>query len=123
MPELTWQPFTYLGNIWQSGLNPSTLDPWFFLLFLVLTLVFWKRLPTSLSLLALGVLLLPYFTRAGGALGFTSFTRYILLAFPVYIIMGTLFKGRLWLGVSVTALFAGLLFMYTVMFAQWYWVG
>lgn len=120
---LTLQPFAYLAGIWQQGPNPNTLDPWFFLLFLFTLLLFRKKITVSYLLYALGLLLVPYVTRTGGSLEFQSMTRYILLAFPVFIIMGQLFIKRLWLGVAVAGLFAAMLFMYAAMYAQWYWVG
>lgn len=119
---LTLQPFVHLADI-SHRVRPTTLAPWFFLLFLLLTAFFWRRLSTSFGLFALGILLLPYLTLSWSpTLGFNSFTRYILLAFPVFIVMGDLFKKKLWLGLGVTGFFAAMLFMYTALFAQWYWV-
>ena len=120
---LTLQPFAYLAGIWHQGPNPNTLDPWFFLIFLFTILLFRKKLTVSYLIYALGLLLVPYITRSGGSLEFQSISRYILLAFPVFIIMGHLFIKRLWLGLTVAGLFAAMLFMYTAMYAQWYWVG
>lgn len=120
--ELTLQPFKHLLDVWEEGATPAALSPWFFLSFLLLTLCFRKRLPVSFTLYALGVLFLPYFTVAA-SLGFLSFTRYILLAFPVFIVLGQLCKTSRWLGLSMTGLFAAMLFMYTALFAQWYWAG
>lgn len=120
---LTLQPFAYLAGIWKAGPNPNTLDPWFFLLFLFLIIIYRKRLPTPYLLYGLAALLLPYITRTGGTLEFQSMTRYIQLVFPVFVIMAELCKRRLWLCLSIAGLFAALLFIYTAMFAQWYWVG
>jgi Gpi18-like mannosyltransferase len=119
---LTLRPFAYLGALFVEGPNPNTLDPWWFLLFLVLIVLFRKRLPVSFILFALGVLLLPYITLSGG-LGFRSFTRYIILAFPVFIIFGELMRKWTWAGLALLGIFAATLFMYTAMFAQWYWAG
>ncbi|HEV7860908.1 MAG TPA: glycosyltransferase family 39 protein [Pyrinomonadaceae bacterium] len=119
---LTLRPFAYLGALFVEGPNPNTLDPWWFLSFLVLIILFRKRLPVSYTLFALGVLLLPYITLSGG-LGFRSFTRYIILAFPVFIILGELMRKWTWAGLAVLGIFAATLFMYTAMFAQWYWAG
>ncbi len=115
-------PFRLLGTAFTEGLNPLTLEPWFFFLFSSLILVFRKRISTNYFLFALGVLLLPYLS-FGGILLMRSFARYIMLAFPVFIIMADLLKIRLWLVLSVVTLFAAVLFMYTALFAQWYWVG
>jgi Gpi18-like mannosyltransferase len=119
---LTLRPFAYLGALFVEGPTPNTLDPWWFLLFLVLVVSFRKRLPVSFILFALGVLLLPYITLSGG-LGFRSFTRYIILAFPVFIIFGELMRKWTWAGLALLGIFAAALFMYTAMFAQWYWAG
>jgi Gpi18-like mannosyltransferase len=119
---LTLRPFTYLRALFVEGPNPNTLDPWWFLLFLVLIVLFRKRLPVPFMLFALGVLLLPYVTLSGG-LGFRSFTRYIILAFPVFIIFGELMRRWTWIGLALLGIFAAMLFMYTAMFAQWYWAG
>lgn len=119
---LTLQPLQHLTEIWREGIHPNTFGPWFFLSFVIITIVFWKKLPTSFSLFALGTLLLPYITLSGNV-GFVSFTRYILLAFPVFTGLAILCRRWLWFGPAVIGVFAALLFMYTAMFAQWYWVG
>ncbi len=103
--------------------GPNKFDVLFFLLFLTLILVHRKWLPSSLFLFALGILMLPYLTLTGGPREFASMTRYILLAFPAFIVMAKLCTNRLWLVPCVTGLFAGLLFMYSAFYAQWYWVG
>lgn len=115
-------PFRFLGSILRAGPNPISLDPWFFFLFLSIIILFRKKLPKSYTLFALGILLLPYFT-FGGVMRMRSFTRYAMLAFPVFIIMADLFKGKLRFLLGITALFAIILFVYTARFAQWYWAG
>ena len=119
---VTLQPFRHLIDIWQFGPDPNTLSPWIFLLSLSLIICFRKRLTTPLLVYALGVLLLPYFTLSS-SVGFVSFTRYVLLAFPLFIIAGRIFQERVWLGFSVIGLSAAMLFMYTAFYAQWYWAG
>ncbi len=119
---VTLQPFRHLADIWKFGPDPNTLSPWIFLLSLSLIICFRKRLTTSLFIYALGVLLLPYFTLSG-SVGFVSFTRYVLLAFPLFIIAGRIFQERVWLGFSIIGLSAAMLFMYTAFYAQWYWAG
>ena len=119
---LTLQPFQHLADIWTAGPFPSTLAPWFFLLFVFLLVFFRKLLPPSYMLYTLGVLLMPYLIGSGNV-GFHSFTRYLLLALPVFIIMGEIFKRRVWVGFAVMGLFAALLFMHTALYAQGYWAG
>jgi hypothetical protein len=67
--------------------------------------------------------MLPYLTITGGPLKFGSMTRYILLAFPIFIVMAKLCKNRLWLVPCIAELFGAMLFTYSAMYAQWYWVG
>jgi hypothetical protein len=105
------------------ALFPQSFDVWIFLLFLTLILIYRKWLPSSLYLFALGVLMLPYLTRTGGPLKFLGMTRYVLLAFPVFIVMAKLCTNRIWLVPCVTGLFAAMLFTYSAMYVQWYWVG
>jgi Gpi18-like mannosyltransferase len=119
---LTLQPFKHLADVLESGPFPIPLVPWFFLLFVLLLAFFHKRLPTSYVLYAIGVLLVPYVV-ASGNIGLGSFTRYQLLAFPIFIIIGQQFKSWRWLRLSIIGLFAALLFMYTAFFCQCYFVG
>src|SRR5947209_6570650 len=119
---LTLQPFQHLADVWRVRLLPETIAPWFFLLFAVLFLVFRKLLPPAYSLYVLGALLMPYILSSGNA-GFVSFTRYMMLTFPVFIIMGEAFKKRVWLGLTVVSLFAAMMFMYAALYAQAYWAG
>ncbi|MGH6726467.1 MAG: glycosyltransferase family 39 protein [Pseudolabrys sp.] len=104
-------------------IGPFTLDIWLFLLFLALLLVFRKWMSSSLFIFALGILVLPYLTRTGGPERFVSMARYLLLAFPVFIVLARLCANRLWLVPCITGAFAGLLFMYSALYAQWYWAG
>ena len=119
---LTLQPFRHLADVLELGPFPIPLAPWFFLLFVLLLAFFHKRLPTSYALYAMGVLLMPYII-ASGNIGLGSFTRYQLLAFPIFIIIGQQFKSWRWLRLSVIGLFAAMLFMYTAFYAQYFWVG
>src|SRR5438094_4185394 len=118
---LTLQPFRHLADVWTIGPDPNTLSPWLFLLFLFLILCFRKWLPTSFLLYALGVLLLPYLAFSGKT-GFLSFDRYVMLAFPVFIVAGKLFRERPWIGLGVMALCGALLFMLVAFYAQFYFV-
>jgi hypothetical protein len=113
----------HLFRIFHDGVGPLTLDPWFFLLFIILLVFFWRRMPRSYALFALGVLLLPYLTHSGGTLELASFTRYILPAFPVFVIMADVSRKRIWLAMSLIGIFASVLFYFTALFAQWYWVA
>ncbi len=119
---ITLQPFLHLADIWRDGPIPETLAPWLFLMFIALAVCFRKRLQVSYTLYVAGGLLMPYFLAAGNR-GFGSFSRFLMLLFPVFIVLGDIFKRRMWLGLAVIGLFAALLFMHTVFYAQAYWAG
>jgi Gpi18-like mannosyltransferase len=119
---LTLQPFQHLLDLWRVGMLPETLAPWIFVLFVILLAWFRKVLPVRYLLYAAGAWLMPYLL-ASGNIGFGSFTRYLLLAFPIFIILGTIFKRRFWLGLATLGLFAALLFLHTALYAQAYWAG
>jgi hypothetical protein len=112
-----------LKGFFPLRFGQEAIDISFFLLFLTLILVYRKWLPSSLYLFALGVLMLPYLTQTGGPAKFISMTRYILLAFPVFIVMAKLCKDRIWLVACITGLFTTLLFTYSALFAQWYGIN
>jgi hypothetical protein len=119
---LTLRPFYHLADIFRIGPDPNTLSSWFFVLFMGLLIAFRKRLSFPLWIYGMGSLLLPYLTISGDV-GFVSFTRYCLMAFPVFIVLGELFKKRIWLGLSILGLFSAMLFMYSAFYAQFYWAG
>jgi hypothetical protein len=119
---ITLQPFKHLLDVTKFGFFPVPLAPWLFFLFVVLLIVFWRRLLISDRLYTAGILLLPY-VMVSGSVGFVSFPRFQLLAIPIFMIVGDLARKWTWFGLSVIAVFAALLFMYTSFFAQWYFVG
>lgn len=119
---VTLQPFLHLADIWRDGPIPETLATWFFVLFAGLLIFYRKLLPAPYLLYAAGGLLMPYFLASANR-GFGSFTRYLMLIFPVFIILGDIFKKRLWLGLAVTGIFAALLFVHVAFYAQAYWAG
>lgn len=117
---LTLQPFWQLSF---AAATPADLDQWFFILFLGLTVLAWRRLSASLALFMLGVLLLPYLTLSGGPHKLLSMTRFALLAFPAFIVLAELSRRVWWLGVIIVGLFAAILGLHSALFAQGYWVG
>lgn len=119
---LLLMPFRHLIDVWKFGPDPNTLSPWFFLGSLFVIVWFRRWLSHSLLVYALAALLLPYVT-FNNPIGFVPFTRYIMLAFPVFILAGRIFQERVWLGYSVIGLSAAMLFMYTALYAQYFWIG
>jgi hypothetical protein len=117
---VTLQPFLRLR---LTDFSPAGLDQWFFVLLLLLTILAWWRMSVSLALFSLGALLVPYLTLAGGPAGFTSMTRFGVLAFPAFIMLAEYCRRSLWLCITAIGLFAAVLALHSALFAQWYWVG
>jgi hypothetical protein len=102
-------PFQYFN--WRGGGS--------FLCFLALTIWSFRSLRFSVSLYALGSLLLPYL-----ALGIDdSMNRYVLMCFPAFMCLGILCKGRPWLASVLIGIFASLLLTNAALFSQWYYAG
>lgn len=119
---LTLQTFRHLADIWRDGPIPETVAPWIFVLFIALLIAFGRRLSGSYALYAAGGLLMPY-VLASGNRGFGSFTRYLMLLFPFFIILAEIFRRRMWLSLTVIGVFTALLFMHAAFYAQAYWAG
>ena len=109
-------------HVRHAILDMNSLSLVLFLIFVVVIIAFRKKMSAPLLLFSAGVLLLPYFTRTGGS-GFASFSRYIMLAFPVFMVMGNFCRRRIWLALVICGISGALLFVSTALFAQWYWVG
>lgn len=117
---LKLEPFTRMMlNDW----NPWGQASWFTLLFIVLIVVGWSRLPSSWTLFAMAVLLLPYLTLSGGPAGFVSMSRFNLVSFPLFVILADLVSRAKWLLVALIGLFGASLFMNTALFARRIWIG
>ncbi|MHC2713357.1 hypothetical protein ACVIWV_003070 [Bradyrhizobium diazoefficiens] len=80
-------------------------------------------MPTSLTLFALGVLLLPYFSLSGGPSGFVSMGRFNLLSFPIFIILAQFGLRMKPVMIGIVGLSGAALFMDTVLFARRIWIG
>lgn len=117
---LKLEPFTRMMlNDW----NPWGQASWFTLLFIVLIVVGWSRLPSSWMLFAMAALLLPYLTLSGGPAGFVSMSRFNLVSFPLFVILADLVSRAKWLLVGLIGLFGASLFMSTALFARRIWIG
>ena len=138
-------PFATLGEAWQAAgdgmtylLDPetlflsasatptleasNTLNLAFLALFVILLLVGFFVLPPGLSLYALVVVLLPVLTPAP-SFPLMSLSRFLLGAFPVFLVLGYLLSRSkpalaLWL-----LLGAGTGVALTVLFTTWRWVA
>jgi Mannosyltransferase (PIG-V) len=117
---LEFEPFT---RMMLSDWNPWGQASWFTLLFVVLIVVGWSRLPSSWTLFAMGVLLLPYLTLSGGPAGFVSMSRFNLLSFPLFVVLADLGLRAKWLFVGVIGLFGASLLMNAALFARRIWIG
>jgi len=127
--QLAWNKGAWRGDtIFERLLSSMTLAPFWhaypewiavFLSFLALSLWSFRRLRLTLSLYALGSLMLPYFT-----LGITaSAIRVGLMCFPAWICVGILCERRLWLTISLIGILGAILLWEAALFSQWYFVG
>lgn len=82
-----------------------------------------RRLPTSVWLFAAAMVVGLYLTRGDSGLAFSSMQRFLLLAFPAFLLVADLCRRRLWLGIGLVAASAVGLFAYMSQFAQGYWVA
>lgn len=103
--------------------NPWGRDSWITLLVIAAIIVGSFRLRISMTLFALGTLLLPYLTLSGGPAGFVSMGRFNLVSFPVFIVFASFLVRMRWLMVAVIGLSGAVLFMDTVLFARRIWIG
>jgi Gpi18-like mannosyltransferase len=120
---------------WQGGqtfgqklMSALTLAPFrhfkvaiggWFVCMLALTIWGFRRLWFTVSLYALGALMLPYLTKNF----IVSTDRYVLMCFPAFISLSVLSKGRRWLGGVLIGIFAAMLLRNSALFSQWYWIG
>jgi hypothetical protein len=103
--------------------NPWGQASWFTLLFIVLIAVGWSGIPSTWTLFAIGVLLLPYLTLSGGPAGFVSMSRFNLVSFPLFVVLAHLGLRARWLLVGAIGLFGASLFMNAALFARRIWIG
>ena len=117
---LKFEPFTRMMlNDW----NPWGQASWFTLVFIVLIVVGWFRLPATWTLFAMGVLLLPYLTLSGGPGSFVSMSRFNLVSFPLFVVLADLGLRARWLLAGAIGLFGASLLMNAALFARRIWIG
>jgi hypothetical protein len=117
---LKFDPFT---RMILDDWNPWGLASWLTLLFIGLILIGAFRLRSSWTLLAVGILLLPYLTLSGGPAGFVSMSRFNLVSFPLFVVLADVGLRAHWLMVGVIGLFSGALFLNAALFARHFWIG
>jgi hypothetical protein len=138
-------PFATLGDAWQAAgdgikyvLDPgtlfldasatptleasNTLNLAFLVLFLILLVIGFFVLPPGLSLYTLVVVLLPVLTPAP-SFPLMSLPRFLLGAFPIFLVFGYLLSRSKPALVIWLALSSGLGVALTVLFTTWRWVA
>lgn len=138
-------PLTMLGRAWHDAgngmkyvLDPSTLflgapagpsleasntlNLAFLIFFLLVMLVGVAVLPPGLSIYALVIVLLPVLTPAP-EFPLMSLPRFVLGAFPVFLVLGYLLSGRRLALVLYLVLGGGLGVALTALFTTWRWVA
>lgn len=88
------------------------------LTFLVLIIMFWRKI--RFSYLAYGLLIVIFPLLSGQTM---SLMRYLSVSFPHFIILGILGAKYRNFNVFITLIFALLLSTFTVKFYNWYWIG
>jgi hypothetical protein len=99
--------------------TPFPFDAWLTLLFVGLACVTPVYLPTSYALYSLLGIAIPLFTTAG----IVSMTRYLVLLFPPFIMLGLIGSHWGWTSWLIGAVFTVALVYFSMHFAQWHWVG
>jgi hypothetical protein len=93
----------------------------FTLLFIVLTVFIWKKLPRLYGVYAVTLMLL-FLTRLGSPQPLVSMARYVLEIFPAFLLLAA-WGRRPWINRLILYLsWLGLLF-FSAQFAIWGWVG
>ncbi|MBI5642858.1 MAG: glycosyltransferase family 39 protein [Deltaproteobacteria bacterium] len=103
-----------------ARLSARTFDSIFFIFFLISSVWGVLQYRKPIFVYALVIILFSYVSHAQFSL--ISMGRYMLLAFPVFILMTQIFRGTV-PRLVVLSLSSAMLFMHTVFFAKWYWAG
>jgi len=78
----------FLTKVSLHGFNDSIIDRLFFIFFMVMLPLVYKKMPRHYFFYTLVVGLVPLFG------SFTSYTRYLLPAFPIFIVLAILLQGK-----------------------------
>ncbi|NQV00170.1 MAG: glycosyltransferase family 39 protein [Parcubacteria group bacterium] len=93
------------------------LDLFFFLTFLVLSIIIFVKFRMSYGFYMILSLIIPLMTSS-----LMSINRFALLLFPTYIFLAKISKNQV-VQYSIILLFSFLFVMYTILFTNWYWAG
>lgn len=122
LPQVLWRYIKMLTSLKINSPIYLTISMEFLTAILGLILIVWgflKRLKPAYLVFALLSYILP--TLSGS---FSSLPRYILILFPLFIIMGIfLSKQRIFVRTAVLSLLTVLLIIETMLFVRGYWVG
>ena len=93
------------------------LDLFFFLFFLVLSIIIFIKFRMSYGFYMILSLMIPLMTSS-----LMSINRFTLLLFPTYIYLAKISKNQV-VQYSIILIFSSLFVMYTILFTNWYWTG
>jgi hypothetical protein len=99
------------------------IDPWMYATFVAVTIGLRERFQADEWLYCCASLLFLACTRLGHGNAFTSMSRYVLLIFPIFVVAADSLDRRPLLRAGLLVAGATLLFSYSVLFAQGYWVA
>lgn len=127
-PSLPWEPISAAVGTFLHGTNPVDAivifpDPFFAIIFLIITLWSLFRLKPMFTAYMAVMVLPPLFgmTTYSQYLPLASMSRYVLLAFPAFVLLGTLPRAR-WQPFVLT--FSLLLqTLWLILFESWIFVG
>lgn len=97
------------------GFTTSMLDRGFFLFFIYLLILAWKKLPKYLFFYSALMVIIPALADS-----FMSYTRYLWLAFPLFIVLAQKFKKDYYL---LVALMLGLQIIFIISHSLNYWIA
>lgn len=100
--------------------SARTFDSLFFIFFLAASILGVIQYRRTLFTYALIIVLFSYFSHAEFTM--ISMGRYLLLAFPAFILMTQIFRNAAARASAISAS-AALLFMFAALFARWHWAG
>lgn len=123
-PRILIDPASIVKNLFSAnlvlhGFGNSIIDRVFFVLFLISLPFVYQKVPKPFFVYSLCIVLTPFLG------SFMSYTRYVLMAFPVFIMLASYLDEDKYIGVrySVVALFLMLQSIFFSMFILNYWVA